>query len=170
MTCPSCGGDNLDGVIDCTSCGQPLNDVSLPEPSTAVERSLLMDRIGVLNPKTPIHVSPDTPVRDVLRMLVDRRIGCIIVSDGEKPVGIFSERDALVRLGTDAAAQGDRPIADFMTAAPETLPVDAKVAFALQRMDVGGYRHLPIVDDAGTVTGIISVRDILKYLAAKLAS
>jgi CBS domain-containing protein len=57
-----------------------------------------------------------------------------------------------------------------MTAAPETLPVDAKVAFALQRMDVGGYRHLPIVDDAGTVTGIISVRDILKYLAAKLAA
>ena len=129
-----------------------------------------MDRIGVLNPKTPIHVSPDTPVRDVLRMLVDRRIGCMIVSDGGKPVGLFSERDALVRLGTDAASQGDRPIADFMTAAPETLPVDAKVAFALQRMDVGGYRHLPIVDDAGTVTGIISVRDILKYLAAKLAS
>ena len=82
MTCPSCGGDNLDGFIDCAACGQPLNDASLPEPSTAVERSLLMDRVGVLNPKAPVHVSPDTPVRDVLRMLVDRRIGCMIVSDG----------------------------------------------------------------------------------------
>ncbi len=170
MTCPSCGGDNLEGVIDCVTCGQPLSEFTQSEPSTAVERSLLLDRVAVLNPKAPIHVPPDTPVRDVLRTLVDRGIGCVIVSDGGKPIGIFSERDALMKLGTNTASLADRPVSEFMTAAPETLAMGAKVAFALQRMDVGGYRHLPIVDDAGTLTGIISVRDILRYLAGTLAT
>jgi CBS domain-containing protein len=170
MICPACGGDNLDGVVDCESCGQALSDFTLSEPSTAVERSLLVDRVQVLSPKTPVHTPRDTPVRAVLAMLVERKIGCVVVTDDGKPVGVFSERDALVKLGTAAASRGDRPVSEFMTAPPETLEIGAKLAFALQRMDVGGYRHLPIVDDAGTLTGVISVRDILKYLSDKLAS
>jgi CBS domain-containing protein len=170
MICPSCGGENIDGVADCTTCGQPLSDLTLPEPSTAVERSLLVDRVAVLSPKPAIHVPPATPLSDVLTMLVDRDIGCVIVTDSGKPIGVFSERDALAKLGANAASLGDRPVSEFMTAAPETLEVGAKLAFALQRMDVGGYRHLPIVDDQGTLTGVISVRDILRYLADKLES
>ena len=170
MICPSCNVENLDGVDDCAGCGQPLNDAHLPEPSTEVERCLLMDRVEVLNPKVPIHVSPDTAVRDVLRLLVDRRIGCVIVVDADKPVGIFTERDALEKLSTNAVSLGDQPVSAFMTGAPDTLEVDAKVAFAVQRMDVGGYRHLPIVSDTGKLMGIISVRDILRYLAEKLTA
>ena len=51
-----------------------------------------------------------------------------------------------------------------MTARLECLEADAKMAFAFQRMDLGGYRHIPIVDDTGRLAGIISVRDILDYL------
>ncbi len=168
MTCPSCGGENIDGVADCVMCGQPLSDLTLPEPSTALERSLLVDRVAVLAPKPAIHVSPATPIGDVLTILVDKGIGCVVVAEAGKPVGVFSERDALVKLGADTASLRDRPVSEFMTEAPETLEVDAKLAFALQRMDVGGYRHLPIVDQHGTLTGVISVRDILRHLAGKL--
>lgn len=168
MTCPSCGGENIDGVVDCISCGQPLSDLTLSEPSTAVERSLLVDRVAVLAPKPAIHVDPATPMSEVLTMLVARDIGCVVVAESGKPVGVFSERDALMKLGANAAALRDRPVSEFMTAPAETLEVSAKLAFALQRMDVGGYRHLPIVDDQGVLTGIISVRDILGYLADKL--
>ena len=170
MICPACGGENIDGVVDCATCSQPLSDFTLAEPATAVERSLLVDRVAVLSPKAAVHTPPETPVRDVLAMLVERGIGCVVVSNAGKPVGVFSERDALVKLGANAATLGDRPVSEFMTSAPETLEVGAKLAFALQRMDVGGYRHLPIVDDAGTLTGVISVRDILRYLAGKLAN
>jgi CBS domain-containing protein len=170
MICPFCSVENLDGVDDCAGCGQPLSDAHLPEPSTEVERCLLMDRVEVLNPKVPIAVSPDTTVRDVLRLLVDRRIGCVIVADAGKPVGIFTERDALQKLSTNAVSLGDQPVSAFMTGTPDTLDGDAKVAFAVQRMDVGGYRHLPIVSDTGKLTGIISVRDILRYLAEKLTA
>jgi CBS domain-containing protein len=55
-----------------------------------------------------------------------------------------------------------------MTASPQTLDQDAKVAFAVQRMDLGGYRHIPIVDDEDRLVGTISVRDILAYLTEKM--
>jgi CBS domain-containing protein len=55
-----------------------------------------------------------------------------------------------------------------MTKEPQSLDLQAKVVFALQRMDLGGFRHIPIVDAEGHPTGIISVRDILRYLTDKL--
>ena len=99
----------------------------------------------------------------------DRRIGCVIVADPGKPVGIFSERGALVKLNTQAAALGDRPVSEFMTRDPETVEIGAKVVLAMQRMDVCDYRHMPIVGDTGELVGIISLRDILCYLTEKLA-
>ena len=170
MNCPYCGTENLDGVDDCAECGQPLSDAHLADPSTTVEQGLLTDHVDVLSPKKPIAISAQTAVRDVLRMLVDRGIGCVIVTDEGKPTGIFSDRDALVKLSTNASSLGDRPVSEFMTTALETLEIGAKVVFAVQRMDVGGYRHLPIVGDAGELTGIISVRDILHYLTEKLTA
>jgi CBS domain-containing protein len=168
MICPYCGVDNLDGVDDCAGCGQSLSDAHLPDPPTVVEQSLLADRVQVLDPQTPVVVSADTPVRDVLRAMVDGGTGCVVVADGDRSVGIFSERDALMRLNTAASALGDRPVSEFMTAEPETLEPTAKVVFAVQRMDVGGYRHIPIIDEGGELAGIVSVRDILRYLTDKM--
>jgi CBS domain-containing protein len=168
MNCPYCGADNLDGVDDCAECGQSLSDAHLTDPPTAVEQSLLADHLQVLDPQTPVVVSADTPVRDVLRAMVDRGTGCVVVADGDRSVGIFSERDALMRLNTAASALGDRPVSVFMTAEPETLEPTAKVVFAVQRMDLGGYRHIPIVDEGGELAGIVSVRDILRYLTDKM--
>ena len=57
-----------------------------------------------------------------------------------------------------------------MTSNPQTLVADAKIAFAVQRMDLGGYRHLPIMGPGGELVGIISARDILRHLSNCLAS
>lgn len=140
----------------------------LPVPATDVERSLLSDRIAVLRPKKPVTVSKDTSVHEVLNLLTDHKIGCVVVTDNGHPVGIFSERDALVKLNSDISELRDHPVSEFMTPNPETLDVQAKVAFAVQRMDQGGYRHIPLVDEQGDLTGIISVRDILNYLTDRL--
>ena len=56
-----------------------------------------------------------------------------------------------------------------MTLSPRTLVADAKVAFALKEMDLGGYRHIPIVDDESRLTGVVSIRDVLRYLTRKMA-
>ena len=114
-------------------------------------------------------VEPGAPVSLVLQLLVAHAVGCAVVVEDGEPVGIFSERDALLRLNVDAAEHGDRPISDFMTPNPQTLDIENKIAFALQRMDAGGYRHVPIMTD-GVVSGIISVRDVLNYLSEKLVA
>ena len=166
--CPFCNAENIEGVDACDQCGASLSDMHLPEPATAVERSLLSDRISVLDPKRALTVDPATPVRDVIKTLVDNRIGCLVVEEDGHAVGIFSERDALLKLNTDAAELGDRPVSEFMTQNPQSLEGNAKIAFAVQRMDLGGYRHIPIVDQENDLDGIISVRDILRYLTEKM--
>ena len=155
-------------IEKCTECGQLLAETHLPDSTTCVERSLLTDRVGVLSPNPSIAVTPGVSVRQVLRLMADQGIGCVIVADANRPVGVFSERDALKKLNTDAVVIGDRPVSEFMTADPQSVEVGAKVAFAVQRMDVGDYRHLPVVSDGGALTGVISVRDILRYLTERM--
>ncbi|MEQ8789223.1 MAG: CBS domain-containing protein [Pirellulaceae bacterium] len=168
IICPYCDSENIGGADHCEACGQSLDDLHLPEPATAVERDLLRDRVSALRPKPPIFVAPATPVRDVLNKLLEQGIGCVLVVEDQKLVGIFSERDALMRVGTEIDTLGDKPVSEFMTTSVETLKPTAKLAFAVQRMDVGGFRHVPVVDDGGNPIGIISVRDILSYLTERM--
>jgi CBS domain-containing protein len=110
------------------------------------------------------------PVREVLRLMVDNRVGCVVVAEQGKIAGIFTERDVLLKLGEQASEVGHKPVSEFMTTAVDTLPPTAKIAFAVHRMDQGGYRHVPVVNDQGEPVGIFSVRDILAYLTRKMAA
>ena len=129
----------------------------------------MKDRVFTLSPKQPCTVSPDTTVGKVLHEMASNQIGCVMVVEGGQPVGIFSEYDALMKLNTEAASLSERPISEFMTPNPETLKESAKIAFAVHRMDLGGYRHLPIVSKENELQGIISVRAILDYLTERMA-
>ena len=168
MYCPFCGHENIEGVDECEHCECSLADVELLAPATRVERDLLRDRVEWLATRPPVTVPAAAPVREVLQLLARRSVGCVIVVQGGKLTGIFSERDALLKLGTDAAHLGDRPVSEFMTANPRTLRADAKIAFAVRHMDQGGFRHLPIVNDANEPVGVLSVRDILRYVTARM--
>lgn len=145
-------------------------DLGLPKPASGLERSLYKDRIRSLWPRAPVTVPPHTPVSEVLKILVNNTTGCAMVVEEGKIVGIFTERDALLKLNTQAAEMGARPISEFMTPNPQILSVDDKIAFAVQRMDLGGFRHVPLVDEHGQLTGVISVRDILQYVMQKIST
>lgn len=168
--CPFCGAKNIEGDDHCDSCGQSLMTLSAPTAASDLERSLYKDRIRMLWPRKPFAVAPTTPVAEVLKVLVSNTVGCVMVTEGDKVVGIFTERDALLKLNTQAGEFGARPISEFMTANPQMLSVDDKIVFAVQRMDLGGYRHVPLVDNQGALVGVISVRDILQYLMQKVAT
>lgn len=172
ILCPYCEAENIEGTDECEACGEALTHLSVRIPSTSVEADLLRDRIERLWPKTPATVTPDTAVGDVLNKMVDAKIGCVMVvdkGDQGKLVGIFSERDALMKLNTDASKFMQRPISQFMTRDPVTLETNDKIAYALHKMNVGGYRHIPILFD-GKLAGVISIRDILRYLTERIAA
>lgn len=169
--CPACGYEFIEGDDDCEECGLALCDLSLPEPASAVEKSLLRDRVAVLGRhRAPVSVAPDTSIGEVLRQLVASDTGAALIVDHGKLVGIFTERDALLKLGTEVKQHLDRPVCEFMTSSPQALLDSGKIAFAVHQMDVGSYRHMPIVNQDGAVESVISVRDILHYFAKKMAA
>lgn len=167
IICPYCEAEIIEGADECESCGEALQHLSRRIPASFVEADLVRDRIERLWPKSPSTVSPDMPVSDVLKKMVDERIGCVMVVNQGNLVGIFSERDALMKLNTDAPKFLTRPISQFMTADPVTLETNDKIAFALHKMNVGGYRHMPILFQ-GKLAGVISIRDILRYLTERI--
>lgn len=169
LTCPFCDGDVIEGADSCEVCGQPIMASGLPLPANTVERALLTDRVSVFQGRKPLTTSGRTTLKEVLRLLADNRVGCLLVEDDGKSIGIFTERDVLLKIGEKAAEMGGRPISEFMTSKVESLPPTAKIAFAVQRMNHGGYRHVPVVNDQGQTVGIFSVRDILTYLTNKLS-
>ncbi|HEY6564756.1 MAG TPA: CBS domain-containing protein [Pirellulaceae bacterium] len=166
--CPQCGFANISGVDECEQCGQPLDDQYLSEPASEVERSLLQDRVGILEPRPAITLPPSATVDEALKLLAKHQIGCILITEEGKLLGIFSERDALFRIGADVDRLRTCPVSEFMTPKVQTLDPQAKIAYAVHMMDLGHYRHVPIVREDGVVVGIISVRDILRYLTERM--
>ena len=165
--CPDCGFNNIDGVDTCEECQQSLGSLSKRQPTSDVERRVIHDRVRQLDLRQPPLVSPDTPVGDVLGRLLSDRCGCAVIVENGAVAGIFTDHDALDRLNTDAADLWEHPVSQFMTSPVETLDPGDRAAFALHKMDLGGYRHIPIVSE-GQVTGILSVRDLLNYITAAL--
>ncbi len=167
IACPYCGSDNTEGADVCNDCQHTLTDLDHPALATPVERGLMKDRIEALSPKAPLAVAPDTSIGEVLKQMITASIGCVMIVDGEKLLGIFSEYDAVHKINADAVQMADRPISSVMTPAPITLEAKDKIAFALHKMHVGGYRHLPVMT-GGKLTGVISIRDILGYLSERI--
>lgn len=165
MLCPDCGHDNIDGVDVCEECGQSLSGF---EPGTEMEQAITRHSVSVLCPKSPVTAPPTISGRDAVMKMIQHKIGCLLIASDGGLEGIVTERDVLNKATPDVPAL-DRPVTEFMTRNPETVTSRDSIAFALHAMDLGGYRHMPVVDDKGRPTGIISIRDILRFLCVRFA-
>jgi CBS domain-containing protein len=107
-------------------------------------------------------VRPNTLVSEVARMLSDRRIGAMVVTDSaDQLVGIISERDIVHALAGYGAHALEMTAAQLMTRALKTARPETSVAEAMEMMTAGRFRHLPVLND-GTLIGIVSIGDIVK--------
>jgi CBS domain-containing protein len=164
MYCPHCGHDNLPGSEECSRCLQDLTQLDRPTAQNRIERSLMEDPVSVLHPRRPITVEPAAPISVAIRLMLSEDIGALLVVDkGGQLLGILSERDLLTKLAGHYPVWSDLPVQQFMTANPETVTASDTLAFAMHKMDVGDYRHLPVVTD-NRPTGVLSVRDIMRHI------
>ena len=109
-------------------------------------------------------VAPETEVETAIATLRDRHIGCVLVGEPDDLQGIFSERDVLMRIAHRYDEVASRPVSEFMTREPETLEAVAPIAYALNKMASGDYRHVPVTRD-GRVEGVVSLRNVLRFLS-----
>ncbi|QDT68032.1 CBS domain protein [Planctomycetes bacterium MalM25] len=164
LICPSCGADDLiEGIDECEYCQAPLTDLFIRVPASSVESDLLRDRVGDLPRREPIMLESHATVGEALTQMVKKGVGCVLIVVDNQLAGIFSERDALMKLGVQGGELHDQPLLRYLTPNPATISADDKIAFALHKMDLGGYRHLPVLEGDRPVS-LISIRDILRYV------
>jgi sigma-B regulation protein RsbU (phosphoserine phosphatase) len=110
----------------------------------------------------PVVVAPAATVAEVIAVMAARDRGAVLVVDGGRLVGIFTDRDFVRRVAAATPPWREVPIADWMTPSPHTVAPDTGWEDAVARMQELGIRHLPVVD-GGTVLGVVSSRLVMNH-------
>jgi CBS domain-containing protein len=131
------------------------------------DASLLRESVRVLPARHPLLFAPHHTVTQAMRAMQKEHRGVVLVTeDGSaetRVIGIFSERDVLFRVVDRGRNPMTLALAEVMTRDPECVPIEASVAWVLNKMSVGGFRHVPVVD-AGRPAFVVSVRDVVELL------
>jgi CBS domain-containing protein len=126
-----------------------------------LDQRMIREPIRRLNPRLPLVLPPTATVADAVHLMREHRVGCVLVVEADRLVGIVTERDLLLKLED---ADPARSLHELMTPDPEVLALDDPIVYALNKMSVGGFRHVPLVDAAGRPVGIVSVKNIVDYI------
>ena len=130
----------------------------------SMEAVALDQPIHTLSLRPPLCLDRSRPVAEAIEMMRRNRNGSVLVTSGGTLVGIFTERDVLAKLALGEADPKKVRLAEMMRPGPETLTPDSPMAYALNVMSLGGFRHIPLVDEQDKPVGVVSVRDIVNYL------
>jgi len=131
-----------------------------------LDLQFLCQSIGILDPAEPIVVPESETIRVVTKLLKANKVGCIvIVNDDGVLSGIFSERDYMLKVYGDEKAD-QKPVSEYMTRNPVCEAPDIPIAYALNLMSQGGFRHLPLVDSLNAPVAIISIKDVIDYIVS----
>jgi CBS domain-containing protein len=133
--------------------------------STELGSALLRETLKNALSNRGLVLDEQTPLADALRQMREHRQGCILATRDGKLTGIFTERDVLMKVVGTSIDLERTPIRPYMTRDPVRLPEDAIVAYALNKMCVEGFRHVPLTDEQGRPVGVVSMRDIIEYLS-----
>jgi CBS domain-containing protein len=122
--------------------------------------------LKVINRRLPLTAVPGTSLAECLRLIQRSGTGdsVLIVDTGGRLVGVLTERDIFGRL-VGTGADLEQPVDGLMTTEPRTLRLDQTVRDAIELMETGKHRNVPIVDDRGLLAGVVRQQDILRFLA-----
>ncbi len=114
-----------------------------------------------------VSVGPDIRVREVVKLLAERRIGAVPVIGGGQVLGIFSERDVIYGLAQEGPAMMDRRVEEVMTSPALTVDRTTPILSALALMTRRRIRHLPVVEGEAVI-GVVSIGDLVKLRLARI--
>jgi CBS domain-containing protein len=133
-----------------------------------ISPKLLCDSIATIGLKEPCAVTASTPLSVCIERMREKRIGSLLIVDElGKIQGIFTERDCLMKV-LGQVQDLSLPVSDYMTEHPICERPEASLAFALNLMSNGGFRHVPIIDQDSMPIGIISVKDVIDHIVKKM--
>ena len=130
-------------------------------------RTLSLTTVSDLPPRAYASVDAGDQMFKVIDVMKEKRRGAVCVEENGKLVGIFTERDVVSRLDHTDVLWSHVIVRDVMTPHPTVIRPEDSLAEAFRRFVQGKRRHLPIVDRQGKVLGLLSVRDVLQFIAGK---
>ena len=116
-----------------------------------------------------VSVKPDATVQFVAELMKEKNIGCVVVTQNHKPVGIVTDRDIALRGVSLCGDPEEALIESIMSTDILTIRKDAGIFDAIQEMKSVGVRRMPIVDSAGRLVGLLTVDDLIRLLAREMA-
>ena len=132
-----------------------------------VGRMLLLTPVSEVMGRTrPVTLSANATVARAVELMVKKKVSAVMVVEPRTPrrlAGIFTERDFLIRSGT-LRGLGRVQLRKVMTRDPESLRSKDSVAYAIEKMSVGRFRHVPVVDDQGAPLGMVTTRDLVDLI------
>ena len=160
---------DLDGTSDLDDDG--YFDEPRAGSSGIFDARLLHQPLTSLPTRSPICFKGSDAVSEAMNAMQREHRGCVLVTEDGTPrsalTGIFTERDILLRIINRGRNPATVTLAEVMVRDPECLPVEASIAWVLNKMSVGGFRHVPAVDDQGCPSIIVSVRDVVGFLVER---
>ena len=134
-----------------------------------LDNQALLRPISDTRSRPPIQFDPDAALGDVLDAMAENHMGAALIVENGKISGIFAERDTLIKH-IYRCDDLKRPVREFMTPHPDCLTPHDSIAFALNRMIQGGYRHIPLIGPDGAPVGLLSMRDVVGYIVSYFPS
>ena len=125
----------------------------------------IQDPISSLGLVSPLSVEIGTNLKNALKLLQQEKQNCLLIVNDDSLSGILTERDILLKVTGKGYDMDLVTVDEFMTENPETLSPDDPIAYALNKMHIGGFRHVPIVNDSQIPVGLISISNIISTIA-----
>lgn len=170
INCRYCGHDNLGGSTRCEQCLHSLMESDLPKPihDDSFQSLMMLAPVGnLLTGEDLLVAGADDKIETVVRVFQEKNKNCILVYEGKKLTGIISYRDLLRKVVLKHPDLSKVTVREVMTPNPEYVKAEHPIAYAVNKMAMGGFRHLPVLADDGTPLSIISIQDVLGYLAQR---
>ena len=146
----------------------PLSDYSSPSYEDNMERAVCEDQVDTVQVKPFVTVDAGNTVEQTLRMMYEKNIAWVMITENDRLAGIFSERDVLYKIADRFDQLKDKPIRDVMTPDPVFVYETDTPAKALNMMAMGGFRHVPILDLDEKIVGVLGPRRVTAYLCKHL--
>jgi CBS domain-containing protein len=169
VICPDCHYDNIEGVDRCENCGQDLRGLDQPDAAGA-QRGLefIYHRIADLPAKPLVKVETTDPVGLAVRLMQNEDTNCVLVMSGGALAGIITPWDILHKVAGPNEDLNAVTCGQVMTADPVFLRDDDDVAVAINKMSIGGFRHIPLLQ-GGTPTAVLTIDDVFRYITPHIA-
>ena len=128
-----------------------------------LSRNIRADSVSRLDPTPPLAIDATASVAEAVGAMRTGKVGCLLVTERGRVVGIFTERDLLTRVLASGRSL-ETSMRSVMTPNPVTVGPKDPVRTAIKRMQHGGYRHIPVVDEEGRPVGTLSARRVMHYI------